>query len=193
MNRMQRAAVLVTVLESLRKEHSWCGETSVQKTCYLLQELLDVPLGFAFVLYKYGPYSFGLTDELTALRADGVLSLRVVDERYGPRYDPGDNAAVVRSKFPKTIRRYRPQIDFLAAKVGNKDVADLERFATAFYIRRQFGGSLPVKKRAQKLAELKPHIPLDKAIAATTEIDEFCEAAKDQFESSVQQTPTAGA
>ena len=71
MNRLQRAAVLLTLLEQLQARGSWCGETHVQKSVYFLQDLLQVPLGFEFVLYKHGPYSFDLNDEITAVQLHG--------------------------------------------------------------------------------------------------------------------------
>ena len=69
MERLQRAAVLLSLIEQLKDRGSWCGDTHIQKTTYFLQELLKVPLGFEFILYKHGPYSFDLEDEITALRA----------------------------------------------------------------------------------------------------------------------------
>lgn len=66
MKRLQRDAVILSLIENLRAKGSWCGETHIQKATYFVQELLRVPLEFEFVLYKHGPYSFDLSDELTA-------------------------------------------------------------------------------------------------------------------------------
>jgi uncharacterized protein YwgA len=67
----------------LKERDSWCGETHIQKAVYFLQELLQVRLGFEFIMYKHGPYSFELTDELTTLRANRLLRL-IPREGYGP-------------------------------------------------------------------------------------------------------------
>ena len=93
MNRMQRAAVVVSLIKALKAKDSWCAETNVQKACFFRQELTGVPLDLEFVLYKYGPYSFALTDELTAMRADSILGLRVRDPKYGPCYVLGEFAS----------------------------------------------------------------------------------------------------
>ena len=77
MKRLQQAAILVSLIEALEKKDSWCGETNVQKATYFLQELFGVPLGFKFILYKYGPYSFDLSEKLTYLCADSILDLEV--------------------------------------------------------------------------------------------------------------------
>ena len=46
MNRLQRAAILLTLLDALRQRGSWCGETHLQKSVYFLEEMCGVPLGF---------------------------------------------------------------------------------------------------------------------------------------------------
>ena len=56
MERLQRASILLRLNEELRKSGSWAGETHMQKATFFLQELLAVPLGFDFVLYKHGPF-----------------------------------------------------------------------------------------------------------------------------------------
>jgi uncharacterized protein YwgA len=100
MKRLQRAAVLVSLIEAMREQGSWCGETNIQKACFFLQEVTRVPLGFDFILYRYGPYSFDLTDELTALRADSIFALRIRDPKYGPCYQPGELSNLVKHQFP---------------------------------------------------------------------------------------------
>src|ERR1700679_4231265 len=89
MNRLQRAAVLLTLLAALKQRGSWCGETHLQKSVYFLQELLGVDLGFPFVLYRHGPYSFEISDDLTALRADLLLNLKL-RLPYGPSLEPSE-------------------------------------------------------------------------------------------------------
>ena len=46
MERLKKAAVVTTLVDQLRDEDSWCGETHVQKAVYFLQSLFDVPTGF---------------------------------------------------------------------------------------------------------------------------------------------------
>ncbi len=177
MNRMQRAAVILALVEELRARESWCAETNVQKACYFLQEMTGVPLGLEFVLYKYGPYSFELTDELTAMRADSLLSLRVRDPRYGPCYVPGELADSLLKRYPKTVGKYANEVEFVAQRLGSKVVADLERVATALYVRKEMG-SAAAKVRATKITELKPHVSLADAQAAVKEVDQMFAEAK---------------
>ena len=176
MNRLQRAAVIVSLIEALRVKNSWCAETNVQKACFFLQELTDVPLDLEFVLYKYGPYSFELTDELTALRADSILGLRVRDLKYGPCYVPGALADSLLKRYPKTVGKYANEVQFVAQRLGSKGVSDLERVATALYVRKAMG-SAGANVRATKITELKPHVSLPDARAAVKEVDTMFEEA----------------
>jgi uncharacterized protein YwgA len=176
MNRMQRAAVIVSLVKALKAKDSWCGETNVQKACFFLQELTGVPLDLEFVLYKYGPYSFALTDELTAMRADSMLALRVRDPKYGPCHVPGALADSLLERYPKTVGRLQNEIEFVAQRLGSKGVADLERVATALYVRKRMG-TAGASERAKKITALKPHVSLLDAQAAVREVDEmFMEA-----------------
>jgi uncharacterized protein YwgA len=174
MKRLQRATVIVSLVEAMKKQGSWCGGTHVQKASFFLQELLNVPLGFQFVLYKHGPYSFELTDELTALRADSILTLTVRDPQYGPSYSPGELRDSLIERFPKTAVRYRPQVELVAKNLGSKGVVDLERLATALYVRIEHGADSPQELRATSLVKLKPHINLRSAKEAVGEVDELC-------------------
>lgn len=181
MNRMSRAAVIVSLIKELKAKDSWCGETNVQKACFFLQELTGVPLDLEFVLYKYGPYSFELTDELTAMRADSLLALRVRDPKYGPCYVPGELADSLLKRYPKTIGRCAGAIEFVAQRLGDKGVADLERVATALYIQKSIG-DVDANERARRITQLKPHISLPDAQAAIREVDGMFTEAKQLVE-----------
>jgi uncharacterized protein YwgA len=62
MKQRQRDAVLAALIDELRKEGSWCGETHVQKATYVAEALFPtVRFGLGHILYKYGPYSARLS------------------------------------------------------------------------------------------------------------------------------------
>jgi hypothetical protein len=105
----------------------------LQKSTRFLQELLRVPLDFDFIFYKHGPYSFDLADEVTVMRADQLLTLQHRDP-YGPSLLPSTGAEAVMSRFPVTRQRYDQAIEFVASRLGRKNVADLEQLATALYV-----------------------------------------------------------
>lgn len=177
MNRLQRAAVLTKLVKELRKSGSWCGETHIQKAVYLLQELAGMQTGFSFVLYKHGPYSFELGDELTSLRADGLLTLEPQELPYRPRMSAAASAADLQASYPKTLRRNDPSIRFIASKVGDRGVAELERISTALYVKRK-NPEMSIEARAQQLCHLKPHVPFPTACSASKEMEAIEQEAR---------------
>src|SRR5437764_14602240 len=168
MDRLQRAAVLTRLIEQLRHKWSWCGETHVQKATLFLQDLLLVSLGFDFILYKHGPFSFDLRDELTALRADELVLLEP-QRGYGPRIATTDRSKYIQDLYPKTLEKYDNRISFVTHKLGG----NLERLATAFFLTKAADSPSSLETRAAKLIMLKPHIDRDEAMAAITEADQI--------------------
>jgi hypothetical protein len=172
MNRLQRATVLLTLLERLKAHGSWCGETHLQKSAYFLQELLGVPLDFNFIFYKHGPYSFDLSDDITALRADQLLDLHLPNPNYGPTLAPSAGSVPLVARFPVTRQRYADAIEFVAGRLGRRNVAQLERLATALYVTLAAPqGSRD--DRAREVHRLKNHVSTEEALAALRTVDEM--------------------
>ena len=165
MNRIQKAAILTRLVSALRERGSWCGETHIQKAVFFLQELTNVPFGFRFVLYEYGPFSFDLRGELTGLQADYFLDLEVF-EAYGPKFFATRRGDKLQARFPNTLRRFGPQIDFVASKLGNAHVGKLERLSTAFFITINNPQLESVEGRAEELRRIKSHVSEELAVDA---------------------------
>lgn len=164
MDSLKRTAIILELIERMKERGSWCGETHIQKCSYFLQEMMAVPMGFDFILYKHGPFSFDLRDELMAMRADNLLELHVGPYPYGPSLLPGAAAEVIMKSYSKTREKYKRQIDFVVKTFAPKGVAELERLATAFYITREQGEEQSVERRAEYIHHLKPHISLEEKI-----------------------------
>jgi len=178
MERNRRAVILLDLIEQLRDNLSWCGETHIQKATYFLQEMMQVPLGFEFILYKHGPFSFDLADEITAMRADNLLKVQPQPYPYRPSILPGKASESLMKRFPKTLKKFRPYIAFVAEKLGGKKVNDLERLATALYVILENESDSNVQSQAQRIHKLKPHIPIEEAIEAVKTVDEFLKESK---------------
>jgi uncharacterized protein YwgA len=164
MKRLQRNAVILSLVEALLQRDSWCGETHIQKTTYFLQELLNVPLGFEYILYKHGPFSFDLSDELMAMRADEIIQLKSRPP-YGPSIIPGSNSDRLKQLFPKTIQKYKEEVEFVAVEIGTYGVSELERLATALYVTLNdtTPGHEEIEERASRINKIKPHISVEDA------------------------------
>jgi uncharacterized protein YwgA len=177
MKRLQRDSVIIELAKKLRAHGSWCGETHIQKATYFLQMLFDPDLDFDFILYRYGPFSFELRDELLSMRADGLLHLEPTNP-YGPRLQPTEAAEKLQATYPRTLGKRRQAIDFIADKLGPKDVNQLERIATALFVTLQ-DPRAATAGRAQEIMELKPHIAETRATAAVEEVDALLAEARD--------------
>jgi uncharacterized protein YwgA len=184
MERLKRAAIVTQLVTKLREAGSWCGETHIQKAVYLMQDLLDVPTEYEFILYKHGPFSFDLSDELTSFRGDELLELQPQAPPYGPRYVVTTLGKNLGARFPKTLAKYDAALQNTAEAIGDQAVGKLERLATALYVTKreteQHDGS--VNARAVYLNKLKPHVPVDLAKQAVEEIDALIARFKESDE-----------
>ena len=168
MKRLQKSAILISLIEKLRTSGSWCGETHIQKSTYFLQELLKVPLEFHFILYKHGPFSFDLRGELAAMLADDFFVLES-QNNYGPKYISRAGSTFLKENFTVTIDKYSKEIVFVAQKLGDMGVDELERVATALYVTRKL--KVNDGERAKRIVELKPHISKSLAEESVMKLD----------------------
>jgi hypothetical protein len=174
----KRHAVLLALLDEMSQRGSWSGETHVQKAVYFLQKALDAPLGFEFVLYKHGPFSFDLRQELGEMRANRLIQVMPQPFPYGPSLAPGPSAGALKRWFPKTIAKFQPKIRFVAENFASRGVTDLERLGAALYVTQEDSKGAPLQARARRLHDLKPHISLEQAKSALAEVDEILSEAR---------------
>jgi uncharacterized protein YwgA len=179
MNRFETATLLVSLVEGLRANGSWAGETHLQKATYVLQRLLDVPVGFDFILYKHGPFSFDLRNEVASLRAEGFFEWEVKSERYGPSLKPGPLSEQLKTQFGSTANEFASKVDFVAGRLGKRNVAELERLATAIYV--TLDEKSPLDQRTARINSLKRHVSLTDAEIAVEEADELIAQATNTF------------
>jgi uncharacterized protein YwgA len=159
----------------MKDRGSWCGKTHIQKATYFLQELLGAPTEFEFILFKHGPFSFDLSDEITLMRSDALIQYQPRTP-YGPSLFPTESSQEFLRQYPKTLAGYSSEIKFVAEKIGTMGVADLERLATALYVTFNLdGGSEP---RDCRITVLKPHINIDDAASAVEKVDAVIEDAR---------------
>lgn len=179
MDRLQKIALLTELIQQLRSHGNWCGETHIQKSVYFLENLFKYPiLGFEFVLYRHGPFSFDLRDELTSMRADGFLELEPQAPPYGPRILPTQHSIEFKALYPKTLLRYRKQISFIVEKLSGKGVSELEKLSTALLVTKQKTPEASIQERANEIHDLKPHISITDAKSAIEGIDFILKEAK---------------
>jgi hypothetical protein len=172
MKRLQRAALLTQLVQRMREQQSWCGETHLQKATFFLQALLGVELDYDFVVYKHGPFSFDLRDELGGFASDQLIRYQPQVPPYGPRIAVTEEGEGMQDIYPKTLAENAEKIAFVAEKLDARGVIDLERLATALYVSLE-AREASAEERARLLRQLKPHIPEPAAVRAIEEVDEI--------------------
>lgn len=169
MNRLVQEVVLIGLSRRLAEKGSWAGETHLQKATYLLSELRNVDFDFDFILYKHGPFSFELRDELQEMHSGGLIRSYVQNPRYGPRLLATNEGKNLESLLADSAERYSDSLEWISDALGSRGVMELERLATAMWMTRNLGGS--VKDRAEAVVEVKPHIRIEAATNSVEEID----------------------
>lgn len=178
LNGLRIRAVVAKLVEKMQDRDGWCGETHIQKTAYFLQALVCVPLDYEFIIYKHGPYSFDLHDDLMAMKANRFLKTEA-RRPYGPSFRIGDLSEVITERYPKTLEQYDKHIEFVADALGSKGVKELERLGTALFVSNEMPDLRDVGERARLVNKRKPHVSLDQAQKAVTMVDELRRQAKD--------------
>lgn len=171
MNRLERSLVITDLARRMREHGSWSGETHLQKCVYFLQQLTGVPTEYPFVLYKHGPYSFELHDELIEMRGNGLMDLRENPRPYGPSLVPTELSSELKDLFNPSAP-FDAQLEYVAAKLGAKGVTALEKLSTALLV-DVTEPNIDSNAKANRIHELKPHVSLweaQKAVAELTEI-----------------------
>ncbi|MFV1977045.1 MAG: hypothetical protein ACC651_14985 [Candidatus Scalindua sp.] len=178
MNRLKKAALLTSLTQKLRDHGSWCGETHLQKAVYFLEDLLGLPMGFDFIFYKHGPFSFDLRDELTSLRADELLKLEPQASPYGPRITSTEQSKRFKKLFSETLKRYEEHLEFVAEHFCDKGVTELEQLTTALYVTKRKKSVKTISDRFGEMVRLKPHISVETARIAIEGVDKIIKEAK---------------
>ena len=169
---LQYQSMIADLITKLHAKGSWCGETHVQKTAYMAQELYHADLGFDFVLYRHGPYSFDLHDAIGSMRAYKFLDMEIRPAPYGPSLVLTERGEQLRDHFREFSDRFAKQINWAVTHFGNKTVSQLERLTTAHFVTHENGmQGKSVHDRAQRVHELKSHISVNEAMAAVKSID----------------------
>jgi uncharacterized protein YwgA len=146
----------------MREAGSWCGRMHIQKTLYTFQTLFHPgdELEVRFILYKHGPYSFALDEDLAEMEFYSGLE-RKEQRLYEARYEPGQGAKALRERFGSGVETWLPQIEFVARRVSRKNVRELEALCILMFVatdpqeRRLYPRDVDCMSR---VLELKPHL-----------------------------------
>ena len=172
MEKLEKAAVILELADALKNASDWCGATHLQKTAYFLQALTDVEVGYDFILYKHGPFSFELRDEITEMVTYDLMDVELNPAPYGPNLVPSKLGRKLQREKSDSTQKHETAVGFVAKNLGNKGVVQLERLGTALFVMLD-NENVSVPKLVEKIHNLKPHISKSQAREAVQEVNEM--------------------
>jgi uncharacterized protein YwgA len=169
----RKHAFVLAIVDCLHENGSWTGKTHVQKSLSLLRDRREIEVPFDFVLYRHGPYSFEVESAIEEMRSYGAIEIEPVPG-YGVVLRRGPMARYVTDQG-QLSKIEIDAINEVCAYVDGRNVLELERLATASWIRvrENVGSSSEVVKR---LISLKPHISAAEAEKADSDVSTWLAA-----------------
>ena len=167
----KRHRLILLVLNCLKEHGSWAGKTHLIKTLYLLKALSKQKIPFDFILYKHGPYSFDIEDELAVMKSYSAIASDTIINGYGESLIPGSNSSITEKRV-KMDKKTKYEIQEICKLVGTKNVRELECLATITWIIKND----KIKDQQDvfnKLNYYKPHISDEEALTAFNKIQNF--------------------
>ena len=154
----------IGIIATLAQRKPDIGATALMKSVYLLQELYDVPLGYDFTIYTYGPYSAQVIYDVDASAMGKFVTFTYVQagNSFRRNYRIGE-------KFEETDLSFSSQFEEQIAQVINefsgRTAYELELAATivytyAYYKRNELEMNDEIIINA--VHKIKPHFTIDK-------------------------------
>ena len=144
--------ILCQLIQRLRQLESWTGETHVQKTAFALERLAKLDWDMGFIIYKYGPFSFRLREQLGELRAWGYLEMEYSADGYGARHALTSSG----KQLAATANLPTETVDLVVETMGSMSVKELEKLATALFWLTE--PSCPAGQVRAQMKNSKPHL-----------------------------------
>ena|SRR5271157_3625752 len=164
----KKASLVLAVIRSLKQHGSWTGKTHVQKSLFLIKTATQIDVPFTFVLFKHGPYSFELETELEQMKSYLAITSEPDPNGYGVVLSPGPGSRFIDERGGLSDVE-SSAVGRVCRFVGQRNVSELERIATAAWIRKteRVGDSASV---AARLNKLKTHVSIRDAEQADIEV-----------------------
>jgi uncharacterized protein YwgA len=147
--------------EIARQKQGQLGKTAVMKLLHLLQDGLNVPLGYRFTLYNYGPYDSNVMSDIEFAESLDRVTVDYQGPDQGYRINAGDKAGVL----PNGVKA---KLTKLMAYFGAMNARELELRSTLLFLSRDFVGDQLI----ERLRDLKPKYSDGEVRAAVTELQQ---------------------
>ena len=165
MSDVNRISLIAELAETSPSGH--IGRTALMKYFYFLQELRNVPLGYSFSLYSYGPFDSEVLSDLSTAEAIGLVDSEEItfNGGYGYRITSTKKKSVVRERSSAFISEHKEDIGWLIANFGSYSSAELELVSTLIFVYRERsknGKTLSLEELSKNVQQIKPHFSVQK-------------------------------
>lgn len=155
-----RLAVLSTLVNKAPQKP---GRTALMKFAYILQTARNVPLGYRFELYTYGPYDATVLGDLSQAATLKAVKSEVVYFASGYSYEYSTNekghAAVCKSVSSELLE-YKDDIQWVLDEFGTSSASRLELVSTILFAEREARRKkrpLHAGQLCERVHRIKPH------------------------------------
>jgi len=130
-----KTLIIKLVYEWNNKTENLIGRPAIQKLCYFA-EAIDVPMGYKFSVYKYGPYSQDLFDHIDDMVVYGLLtddSKKKNNKESVSSYSITDVAEELLISYKDFVSTYDDKLCYIVDYFKDMSLRDLELFSSIHY------------------------------------------------------------
>jgi len=167
-----RTAILTSIVDRCPNPP---GRTTLMKFAYILQTVRDVPLGYRFQLYNYGPYDEAVLTDIRQAVSSELLSSKLVTFSgggYGYEFSIGNSFESAGEDLSEQASLFEDDIDWVIDQFGGESAGRMELISTIVFVLCDKGNRLEKPQIIQRVHEIKPHFSREVINAAVDEISE---------------------
>lgn len=138
------------------------GRTALMKFAYFLQTVCNVPLGYRFELYTYGPYDSAVLSDISQASTQKLIKEESVlyPSGLGYAYSPREKKDGSTTEMEAQVARFDDKIDWVIGQFGRKNAAELELLSTIVFAEREMRRKREDRLKAElclRVKQIKPH------------------------------------
>lgn len=137
------------------------GRTAIMKLTFFLQELKDVPLGYSYRIYTYGPYDGQVLADLKIADSIGAVQTEQFEWEGGSGYAiKSGRRPALSAEEQKLFSSYQADVEWVAQEFGELSASDLEVESTIFFVAKsakQAKQKISWEAIAKAVHSIKPH------------------------------------
>lgn len=162
MSNLLNPAFAVIARLAQQNPKGWVGRTALMKYCYFLQVLRDVPLGYRFSLYSYGPFDSAVLSDLGNCEALGIVkeSAMLYNVGYGYQVRNVISDEEISRLGGAFLKDHQEAIDWVLGEFGSLAAGELELSSTIVYIDQEASDTrehLAPAELTRRVRDVKPH------------------------------------